>query len=265
MAVAVAVAALIMMGFYAVTNPGTLAYSGALSGADWVGYAVCHRITSRSFILNGRQLPLCARCTGIYLGVALVFLIFWLSGRLRWSELPRLPILLAMLGFIGVMGIDGINSYLHFFPNAPHLYTPRNWLRLVTGMGAGLTMGTLVMPALAQTLWQQPVYRAPVGSWSELGGLAAVGGAGVLLVLSNQPVVLYVLAFVSVAGIVLILTAINCILLLVLLRRDAQMSRWRETAVPLTFSLLLTLTQLLTISFIRYTLTGTLAGFPGLN
>ena len=44
--------------------------------------------------------------------------------------LPPLPVLLVLIGFIGLMGIDGVNSYSHFFPNAPHLYEPRNWMRL---------------------------------------------------------------------------------------------------------------------------------------
>lgn len=40
----------------------------------------------------------------------------------------------------------GINSYSHFFPAAPHLYEPRNWLRLVTGMGTGVAMGRSSFP-----------------------------------------------------------------------------------------------------------------------
>src|SRR5689334_17781875 len=43
---------------------------GVLGKADAVGYAVCHRITVRSFLFpDGRQLPLCARCSGMFLGV----------------------------------------------------------------------------------------------------------------------------------------------------------------------------------------------------
>jgi len=261
---AVAVGALLVMGFYTATDAAHLANSHALEGADWVGYAVCHRITSHSFVINGRQLPLCARCTGMYLGVALTFLVFWLSGRLRWSELPPLPVLLALIGFIGLMGIDGINSYSHFFPNAPHLYEPRNWLRLLTGMGTGLAMGTFIFPALAQTLWRQPVWRAPIGDFRELAELMAVGGTAVLLLLSSQPAIAYVLALVSVAGLLLILTAINAVLLLTLLKRDGRATRGWETAVPLLISFILVLIEVSAISITRFNLTGTMTGFPGL-
>ena len=37
---------------------------GLLGKADAVGYAICHRIDERSFHIDDRQLPLCARCTG---------------------------------------------------------------------------------------------------------------------------------------------------------------------------------------------------------
>ena len=42
-------------------------------GAEWVGYGICHQIPERSLQLLGRPLPLCARCTGTFLGVFLGF------------------------------------------------------------------------------------------------------------------------------------------------------------------------------------------------
>ncbi len=255
---------LLVMGFYTVTNDHALTNNLVLDGADWVGYALCHRITERSFVINGRQLPLCARCTGMYLGVAVVFLVLWLGGRLRWGELPPLPLLLVLFGFIGLMGVDGVNSYSHFFPNAPHLYEPRNWLRLLTGMGSGLAMGAIVFPGLAQTLWRTVPLRPSLGNGRELVDLLIVAGAVVALALSNQPTILYVLALVSVAGVLLILSALNCMLLLIILRRDGRATQWQETAVPLTISLLLAILEIGTISYLRYNLTGTMTGFPGL-
>ncbi len=258
------VGGLLVMGFYAVMEPAHLAHNHALDGADWLGYAVCHRLTERSFVIDGRQLPLCARCSGMYLGVMVVFLMAFMNGRLRWSELPPWPLLLALFGFIGLMGIDGVNSYSHFFPNAPHLYTPRNWLRLLTGIGTGLAMGSFILPALAQTLWRLPAPRAPLAAWHDLLDLLLAAGVVVLLVLSNQPALLYVLAFVSVAGLVLLLGAINTILGLTLLRRDGRALRWRETAVPLIIGVLFAIIELSAMSFVRYHFTETMIGFPGL-
>ncbi|MCA9946599.1 MAG: DUF2085 domain-containing protein [Anaerolineales bacterium] len=255
---------LVAMGWFTVTDSAHLGHDPALAGGDYVGAAICHRITSRSFVINGRQLPLCARCTGMYLGVALAFVALLLAGRTRRTDLPPLPILLTLVGFIGLMGIDGVNSYSHFFPNLPHLYEPQNWLRLVTGMGAGLAMGVLIFPALMQTLWREVNGRPIIESGRELAGMVLLAGTAVLLVLSNQPTILYVMALVSVAGVLLIVTSLNAVLLLILFKRDGLAVRWQETAVPLLVSFMLAVLELGSIAFLRFNLTGTITGFPGL-
>ena len=129
-----------------------------------------------------------------------------------------------------LMGIDGINSYSHFFPNAPHLYEPRNWLRLATGMGAGLTLGIITFAALAQALWRQAIYRPLLENWRELAALLALGIVGIFLTLSNQPALLYVLALASTAGLLMVVTGLNTAVLLLFLRSDGQNRTWLEAA-----------------------------------
>jgi uncharacterized membrane protein len=265
LALGVVLLVLAAMGWFSVTDSSHLAHDPALAGGDYVGAAICHRITDRSFAINGRQLPLCARCTGMYLGVALAFGVLLLAGRWRRTDLPPLPLLITLVGFIGLMGIDGLNSYSHFFPNFPHLYEPQNWLRLTTGMGAGLAMGLLIFPALMQTLWRDVNGRPIIETAGELAGVVLLAGTAVLLVLSNQPTILYVLALVSVAGVLLIVTSINAVLLLMLFKRDGFAVRWQETAVPLLISFTLTIVQLGTIALLRFNFTGTITGFPGLS
>lgn len=256
--------ALLVIAFYAVTDAAYLEHDHTLVGADWFGYAVCHRITERSFMINGRQLPLCARCTGMYLGAALAVLSLWLSGRIRYTALPSLPILLTLLGFIAIMGVDGLNSYSHFFPNAPHLYQPRNWLRLLTGMGTGLAMGAIILPTLVQTLWCQGEFRPSISTFRELFGLLLVGGTAVFLVLSNQPIILYVLALISVVGLLTIVTALNTVTMLILSRRESLAVTWQQASLPLLLGAALAVIELSIISWLRFYLTGTMVGLPGL-
>lgn len=260
----IAVGALLVLGFYTVTDPSRLAHNHLLQGADYAGYAICHRITERSFTVAGRQLPLCARCTGIYLGISLTFLVLLVAGRTRRSALPPLPQLLVLGGFVAAMGVDGLNSYSHFFLRAPHLYEPQNWLRLLTGAGAGLAMGLITFPALAQTLWRHQVWQGVITSSRELAGLVALAGLLILLVLSNQPPLLYVLGIASAAGVLIILTALNAILLLIVLRKDGQATRWQQAAIPLAAGLSLALLEISAVVVVRFQLTGTLTGFPGL-
>lgn len=50
-------------------SPAALPYLFALT-VYLIGSAVCHQIDARSFHLFGHQLPVCARCTGVYFGAA---------------------------------------------------------------------------------------------------------------------------------------------------------------------------------------------------
>lgn len=260
----IAILALLTLGFYTVTDISRVTDNQLLNAADYAGYAVCHRITERSFTIAGRQLPLCARCTGMYLGITLTFVILSLAGRRRWSSLPPPKVLAVFAGLILLFAIDGINSYSHFFPNAPHLYTPRNWLRLVTGMGVGLAMGLIVYPALAQTLWKEQVFLPSIGSIRELAALVLVAMLVVALVLSNQPILLYIFGLASAGGVLLILTAIGTILILIITKRDARADRWRHIAIPVLGGLLFAVLQIGIVSIARFSITGTMTGLPGL-
>ena len=62
---------------------------GLLDKADYVAYAVCHRIPERTFIFAGRPLPLCARCSGTYLGALAGLIVLILRGRGRAADLPE--------------------------------------------------------------------------------------------------------------------------------------------------------------------------------
>jgi len=131
-------------------------------------------------------------------------------------------------------------------------------------MGAGLAMGLILFPALAQTLWGNRQNKAVVGNFRELLGMVLLGLTAVVLLLSNQPTILYVMALASVAGLLFVLMAINAVLLLTIFRRDGRAMTWRDTAVPLTICIGLAIGQLGFISFLRLNAFGTITGFPGL-
>src|SRR5688572_16536441 len=46
-----------------------------------VGSLICHQRPERSFFVDGHQLPVCARCTGLYLSAA-VGLTAWIAWKL---------------------------------------------------------------------------------------------------------------------------------------------------------------------------------------
>lgn len=235
---------------------------GVLGKADAVGYAVCHRIDLRSFHLGDRQLPLCARCTGIYLGALLSLVVL---GRKRLGALPPRWIVVVLIGFIGVMAFDGVNSYLTFFPGLPHLYEPQNGLRLVTGTFDGLAVGAMIAPVFNQTLWARWENRPALAGPRDLLGL--VGGGLVLigLVLTDNPVVLYPLAILSSVGVVALLTVLDTVILLVIARRENRAEGWAGAVLPVTAGLVVAILQIGLIDAVRFAIFGSWSGFdlPG--
>ncbi len=127
--------------------------AGLLGKADAIGYAVCHRIDVRSFHLGERQMPLCARCTGMYLGAMLGLVFQALTGKRR-AGMPPWRVIVFLGALVLAFGVDGVNSYLHLFPGAPALYEPSNLLRLLTGTGMGLVIALVLYPAFNQAVWQ---------------------------------------------------------------------------------------------------------------
>lgn len=58
-----------------------------------VRFVACHRIPERSFFFHGRQLPVCARCTGMLLGYLTypLFLFGMVSVGFWWSVALNIP------------------------------------------------------------------------------------------------------------------------------------------------------------------------------
>jgi uncharacterized membrane protein len=203
-----------------------------------VGYAICHQIPERSFHIHGQQLPLCARCTGIYMGALTGFTLMWLMGRKRAASLPPVPITLVFVGFIVTLGIDGINSYLTFFPGMPHLYEPQNWLRLTTGTLEGLALSAFVFPVLNYSLWRDANQSAPsVRNFKELALMVAAGGVIILLILLELPLLLYPLAVLSTLGVLVMLGSINTMIVVALSRREGTALTWRQAVLPVSAGL----------------------------
>ncbi len=249
--------AIVTLVTFVVATPG-----GLLSEADMVGYAVCHRIAERSFVIAGQQLPLCARCTGTFIGALVGFFgQAVVLRRRRAAEFPAPFVLAVLIGFSLLWATDGLNSYMTLI-HGPHVYEPRNWLRLTTGALQGLTMSALVYPVFNFTLWRNPTSERTIRNLRELGVLILLQVGLIGLVLTEWDFLLYPLALLSAAGVLTLLTCINSMLVLMLIRRENMVNTWRGSIIPLLAGLALSIIQVGAIDLIRYILTGTLEGFP---
>ncbi|NDJ79153.1 MAG: DUF2085 domain-containing protein [Chloroflexi bacterium] len=234
---------------------------GVLGKADAVGYAICHRIEERTFHYHDRPLPLCARCTGIYLGVMTGLVTFAVRGRLRAARLPRLP-LIAVLLLPGVaIGIDGFNSYLSLFDSYQPPYQPHNTLRLVTGMYAGLTMITLVLPVYNAILWQRPQPQPPVYNMLDILLLYGIAALVIGAVLVEVPLLLLVAGLVSTVGVLLMFFVVGSTLFLTLTRRENTLLGWRDLALPAVAGIGFAVLLVGSIDALRYFFVGSWDGF----
>lgn len=257
--VALALAVLVVTAYLALT-PG-----GLLDKTDMVAYAVCHRIASHSFTFAGRQLPLCARCTGTFLGAltGLVGQAFVLRRR-RESEFPPWPILALLIAFILLMGFDGLNSYLDLI-GAPHLYEPRQWLRLITGALNGLALSAILLPTVHLSLWREPLAQRVIRGWRDLGVLLALEAGVVLLVLSGWDLLLLPLALLSAAGVLAMLTLVSTVLVAMATGQENRYDGWWDARALLLTGIAAAFLIVGGIDVLRYGLTGTLEGFPELG
>jgi uncharacterized membrane protein len=233
---------------------------GLLGKADAVGYALCHRIDLRSFQLGARGGPLCARCSGMYLGV-LIGLGFYIIHRTKAGRYPSRGISAVLFLFGVLWAIDGLNSYVHLIPMASGVYTPSNTLRLITGTLIGISLSTMVYPAFSQFAWKDVRDEPVIHSLAELGKLLLFAAILVGLVLSENPLILYPFALATTLSVFIILTLVYTSVILVISRKENQAAGWRDLITPILLGLTMAVIQIGIIDWIRFTLTGTWDGF----
>jgi uncharacterized membrane protein len=257
-----AAAILVFAAWFYITPPGLL------GKADAIGYAICHRIDERSFHIGERQLPLCARCTGEFYAAGISLLFFALvspkkSGMPGWKL--GAPLLLFLLAF----GIDGSNSYLYLLKQTasgtldhiPNLYTPNNTLRLLTGSGMGIALASIVYPAFNQTAWRERDPQRAI-DWKKLGILISIIILIDLIILTEHPTVLYIIALLSVLGVLALLVIVFSMSWVLMMRQDNAFDSLRQMWMPFLAGTTLAFLMITVIDLLRFQLTGTWGSFP---
>lgn len=246
-------AAALVISWFWLTPPGVL------GKADAVGYAVCHRIPLRTFFMGDRALPLCARCSGMYLGALMGFLYYLrFPGK---AGMPPRRLLVVFGFFLAAFGLDGANSYLQLFPEFPGLYQPENWLRLLTGTGVGLGMAAVLVPVVRQSLYTHSDPSPALNTW---GQMLVYIGMGLLVdaaLLTENPLLLYPLALLSSVTVLIILGFVYSVLWATLLRQENRFPTLRSAWVLLLAGFTTALLQISAMDAVRYLITGTWQGF----
>jgi len=184
-----------------------------LGKSCFVASGVCHRLPQHSLFFGGEQSPLCARCTGTYLGLFAAFLFLALRRRLSSGLFPNFGLFGVLLAFVAIWAIDGLNSFAELLRGKPLLYPPSQELRLITGVLNGLAWGFLFVPFFNSLVLKNPAHRRSLENFGELVLTLLVGIGFAVIVRTEWPFVLYPLAFLSLAGPLILLGAINTLLI----------------------------------------------------
>jgi len=241
--------------------------AGLFGKADAVGYAVCHRIDLRSFHLGDRQFPLCARCTGQYLG-ALTGLVYQAIISKRKAGVPPKRVITGLVLIAALYGLDGVNSYLHLptfqnaFPNMTLLYEPNNILRVLTGTGMGLVISAALYPAFISTVFSHYDRMPALPGLKQLSIMIACAVAVSGLTLLHFDGVLYPLALISSSGVLVMLVMIFMIMLLMIFGKENSYQRLGQAIFPILAALFLAILQIVIMDIGRYLITGTWGEIP---
>lgn len=90
---------------------------------------MCHQRSDRSFHIDGAKCGLCARCTGVYAGLALTGLVYWTARRTRVYRVLGVASFAGPLTF-GLEQMTGLGAH--------------NPARFLVGLGLGLWLGFAV-------------------------------------------------------------------------------------------------------------------------
>ena len=218
----------------------------------WVAvHGLCAQRTGHMLLFGGQVLPLCARDSGIYLGVLLGVVYLLARGRWRAAGRPIRVFWWVLVAALAIFGADVLNSAAADWFGW-QVYTPQNWLRLASGLLLGLVTAVLLLWVIHLAVASRQVERRILPHWADLLGLLATGALGGAALWSGRPALYLPLTVLSVAGAVLLLWAGNALLLLTRARgRERLASLWEATPF-LFWGGIATVVEMAALAWLRY-------------
>ncbi|WP_052427407.1 DUF2085 domain-containing protein [Neobacillus niacini] len=112
------------------------------------GRAICHQLRERSLHVSGEALAVCARDTGIYIGIFSTLIYLHFSKRGESITIPSIKYSFLLLLFLVPLMVDGLGSYTHLFES-------NNPRRLLTGIAFGFVLPYFIYPLLSKESLEQ--------------------------------------------------------------------------------------------------------------
>jgi uncharacterized membrane protein len=214
-----------------------------------VGSSVCHQIPSHSYTNSGTQFPLCARCSGLYLGSFIGLAYFFTRGKRK--AIPKKGFLILLIFFFLAWAGDGVNSFVTDYFNRTIIYETTNMTRLVTGFGMGLVMSTALITLFNLTVWKDAVNFSLLFSPWQIAGYALTSAlAGWILLFSNT-FFFQVFAYISIVTVMIIITMLYTIFWVILLRKENSFSKWKSLGLFLVAGFASAMLQVTLLNLLR--------------
>jgi uncharacterized membrane protein len=123
------------------------------------GAIICHQLPERSFHLAGFQLPVCARCLGIYAGAAAAASIHvlgvFVADSARWR-------LLSPAAARRVFLVSAVPTVVTVALDWAGVWSGTNVVRAIAGVALGVGGALVVMSAVATLHYSECLRRRPI-------------------------------------------------------------------------------------------------------
>lgn len=218
-------------------------------------HGLCAQTPGHMLRFGEEELPLCARDSGIYLGVTLGAAFLLVRGRWLAAGRPARWFWALLAGVLAFFATDALNSLADDWFGLRLLYVPDNRLRLASGLALGLALAVLLLWAVHLSFRGRQRERRIVAGPADLAGLLLLGIGGGLALGSGWPPLYIPLAALSVGGLVASLVVLNALLILIGQGRRLLEDLW-EAGRPLLGAGLLAVAEMALLSWLRYRLGG---------
>jgi uncharacterized membrane protein len=143
-AAALAWSAALPLAAYGASRPaGSSTWYAFALLAYTLGSAVCHQRPERSFHLWSSQLPVCARCTGIYAGAALAGLVAVAGSAVLQRASQRIA--RSALVALAIAAAPALVTLAYEWTTGR---MPANWIRGLSGVPLGAMLAVVVLSAV---------------------------------------------------------------------------------------------------------------------
>jgi uncharacterized membrane protein len=180
---------------------------GIFEFLEFIGYGACHRRFNLSFNYMQAYMPVCSRCTGIYVGVLLSAALILLFERKIKTQFSGRKIIATIAILFAAMAAESGLSLLKIIP-------AYNTARFLTGYAVGWFLPLFLIPLLNSVVFRpemclQEQYLKKAGHF--IIWIFSGSALGVIFLVSYKQIILF-WSIIAIAGLILLVAALILIL-----------------------------------------------------